>query len=264
MWMDYHLHTAHSADCQTPLTTMARAAKAVGLDEICFTEHYDIDPYDIGYAFYDDAAYEKSLAQARAATGLTIRKGIEFDYQTRYAERLQQRIDAIPVDFRIGSVHCVFARMVRAAIVDRGFPLMAVYREYFAEIRALIRTGLPSVLGHLDYVGKTCFDLIGDNQPADYLAQMMEICRLLVRYDVGLEVNSRYMDRGQPVVPPVAVLETYRRLGGRIVTLGSDAHTREAVGAGLDVGCRMLRQAGFTEYCSFEKLTPSFHPLPDA
>ena len=212
---------------------------------------------------YNDAAFEADLARARHLTGLAIRKGLEFDYQTRYAERLAQRLADIPVDFRIGSVHCVFARMVRASITHRGFPPGAVYNEYFAEIRALIRTGLPSVLGHLDYVGKTCFDLI-TTPPPDYHARMTEICQLLVKHNVGLEVNSRYMDIGQPVVPPVSVLQTYRQLGGRIVTLGSDAHTPAALGAGLNTACQMLHQAGFTHYCSFQNLTPTFHPLPSA
>ncbi len=261
MWMDYHLHSAHSADCDAPLLDMARAARAAGLNEICFTEHYDIDPYDIGYAYYDDQQFEASLRQARQDTGLTIRKGLEFDYQTRYAEGLNRRLAAYRTDFRIGSVHCVFARMVRASVLERGFPIAAVYAEYFSEIQALIRTQLPSVLGHLDYVGKTCFDLF-DSPPADYMQQMTDICRLLVRHNVGLEVNSRYQNLGQPIVPPLAVLSTYRQMGGRIVTLGSDAHTPAALGAGLHDACRTLHQAGFTHYCSFQNMSPTFHPLP--
>ena len=41
---DYHMHTTVSFDGHDTGLAMARAAKAAGLREICFTDHLDYDP----------------------------------------------------------------------------------------------------------------------------------------------------------------------------------------------------------------------------
>lgn len=41
---DYHMHTRISFDSDADPIAMLRAAEAAGLEEICFTEHYDIHP----------------------------------------------------------------------------------------------------------------------------------------------------------------------------------------------------------------------------
>ena len=91
--MDYHLHSRDSVDSAESVARMCRRAVEIGLHEVCFTEHYDTDPYDPGYGFYDDVRYERRLAAAREkfAGRLVIRKGLEFDFQSRYSGRLAAR-----------------------------------------------------------------------------------------------------------------------------------------------------------------------------
>ena len=262
-WMDYHLHSADSADCGESMARMCRRAVELGFSEICFTEHYDTDPYDPGYGYYDDARYERRLAAAREkfAGRLAIRKGLEFDWQSRHAGRTAELLAPYRFDFLIGSVHNVFGSMPEEAL-RRGFPPDEVYREYFGELRTLIATGLPNVLGHLDYVRKVAWQILGDYCYGDYERQVADVLARCVEAGIGLEVNSRYGDRGQPIVPTADVLRLYQRSGGRIVTLGSDAHRASAVGTGLQEAARMLRQAGFTEQMAFRRGRPVPRPLP--
>lgn len=250
---DYHLHTDLSADSDASMDAVCRQAVTRGLREICFTEHYDVDPYDRGYNYYDDQRYERRLAEVRAAWGdrLIIRKGLEFDFQSRHADRLAERLAPYRFDFLIGSVHCVFGSMVSQAITGRGFPPEEVYREYFAELRALVATGLPNVLGHLDYVRKVTAAALAGFRYADFDRDVADLAARLVDAGIGLEVNTRHVDRGQPIVPGVDVLRAYHDAGGRIVTLGSDAHTPDGVGQAFDRAAAMLREAGFTQVMTF-------------
>ena len=39
---DYHTHTLRSPDSDAPLDSMARAAEAAGLAELCVTDHCDL------------------------------------------------------------------------------------------------------------------------------------------------------------------------------------------------------------------------------
>ena len=264
VWMDYHLHSSDSPDSGQSMAEVCRRAVELGLTEICFTEHYDTDPYDMGFRYHDEVGYDARLAAVRRefAGRLVVRKGLEVDFQSRHARRAAEEVSRWRFDYVLGAVHCAFGDMVHLAL-GRGFPPEEVYRQYFAELRALVATGMPNCLAHLDYVRKVGHKLMGDYRYPDFDREMADLMPRLVRAGIGLEVNSRHLDKGQPVVPSVEVLRMYRGAGGRIVTLGSDAHRVEGVGSGLELGCRMLREAGFTEYMSFDAGRPTAVPLPE-
>ena len=46
-----------------------------------------------------------------------------------------------------------------------------------------------------------------------------------------------------------------------MITIGSDAHREERLGEGIDRGKEALKALGFTHFCTFEKMQPTFHPL---
>ena len=263
-WMDYHLHTAASADSTESMERVCARAVALGLGEVCFTEHYDTDPYDPGYNYYDDARYERRLAAVRRrfAGRLVIRKGLEFDFQERYAGRLADRLARYRFDYVIGSVHNVFGTIVSEALAGRGFPADEVYGAYFDEVRGLIATGLAHCVGHLDYVRKLCHRELAGYRYGDYDGQMSDVVSRLVASGTGLEVNTRHVGAGQPMVPGADVLRMYFEAGGRIVTLGSDAHRASGVAAGFREACGLLREAGFTEQAGFESGRAVMRALP--
>ena len=43
MKCDFHMHSSFSGDSDTPMKDMIERAIALGLETICFTEHYDED-----------------------------------------------------------------------------------------------------------------------------------------------------------------------------------------------------------------------------
>lgn len=54
------------------------------------------------------------------------------------------------------------------------------------------------------------------------------------------------------------LLELFREYGGRLVTIGSDAHVPEHVGGSFDGAVQAIKKAGFSEYCYFKKREPVF------
>ena len=77
---DYHLHTAFSCDSQATMAAQCEAAIALGLREICVTDHSDWEPLDSCSGFYRPDAYFAELAANRERYGdrLTIRAGVEI------------------------------------------------------------------------------------------------------------------------------------------------------------------------------------------
>jgi histidinol-phosphatase (PHP family) len=87
-----------------------------------------------------------------------------------------------------------------------------------------------------------------------------EICR----YDrKGIELNTSSWKYGLPDTQPSRdILRLYKDLGGRIITVGSDAHTSARMGDHLEEAYRILRdEIGFTHICTFDKMEPVFHSL---
>ena len=85
------------------------------------------------------------------------------------------------------------------------------------------------------------------------------ILRTILESGKGIELNTSGFRSGlgQPN-PCVDILKRYKELGGEIITVGSDAHKPEHVGADFDKACTILKDCGFQYYTIFEKRAPEF------
>ena len=116
------------------------------------------------------------------------------------------------------------------------------------------------VLGHLDLI--TRYDTQGDYPFREVRPIVTEILKAVIADGKGIEVNTSSHRYGlKDLTPSREILRLYRELGGRIVTIGSDSHKPQHLGAFLDDTKKTLLQLGFTEFCTYEKMRPVFHPL---
>lgn len=266
---DYHTHSRISPDAFMPMTVMAEAAAAAGMEELCFTDHVEPIAWEPGRPAlerYDWKALTAEFDAARAAIGgrIRLRLGIELgDAPWDFARTEQLLSQAPPLDFIIGSIHMLtdafeiwdlscFApadeRAAKAGIAD-----------YLGQVLRLARWGKFSVLGHLTlplrYLNeKQGFHLTFD----DFGAEVEEILRTLIQNGCGIELNT---NRGSTPLPDATWLRLYRSLGGEIITLGSDAHTPDYVGCAIRERQKLLRQCGFSRFCTFDAMQPVFHEL---
>ena len=75
---------------------------------------------------------------------------------------------------------------------------------------------------------------------------------------------------GQYLLPPVRFKRHHAVAGnpeavspawGKIITIGSDSHRPEHLGAYLGGTRELLKELGFERFCTFEKMQPVFHAL---
>lgn len=87
--------------------------------------------------------------------------------------------------------------------------------------------------------------------------QIEAILKLLVENEKALEINTCGI-RGQynKCLPPISVTRMFHELGGKLVTIGSGAHSADLIGADLSEGISEAYEAGFDKYCYFEKRKP--------
>ena len=58
--------------------------------------------------------------------------------------------------------------------------------------------------------------------------------------------------------PNKDILKRYLELGGKIITLGSDAHFAEDICSDFDTAIKELKEIGFKEITTFKNRKPSF------
>ena len=97
---------------------------------------------------------------------------------------------------------------------------------------------------------------------AGHMEQVKAIFSELIRGEKALELNtSRLLRQDVPRLPDPELFALYHEMGGRLVTLGADAHCTEDLAQGIDEGMELLKQAGFTEFAVYQNRTPVMLPL---
>ena len=259
---DFHMHTRVSFDGHDTGLEMARAAKAAGLKEICFTDHLDYDPLGkMGVMAFDTAAYNAEY-DGLEVPGLIIRRGMEFGMTDDNREQFKLDLQRRPFDFVLGSIHFVDDFDVYFDDYWNGKTVFEAERRFLEETLNCVRLHDDfDVLAHLTYIAKTHAHPAPRVVPyAEHREVIDEILKVLVRKGKGLELNTSGMDRCGGFLPTGDVFRRFKELGGEIVTVGSDAHKTDRVGQYAYDACEIFRDI-FGYVCTFEKRKPVFHKL---
>ena len=250
------------------MTVMAQAALDAGMDEICFTDH--VEPLTWGSNElrppYDWSGLAADFANVQAALGdrIHLRLGMEMgDAQKAPAHMKKLLEDAPQFDFIIGSVHLLSERFGSEDLYlytpkDQAEAQTAL-GDYLEEVLALAKLGGFTVLGHLTLPLRYFNEMRGLHTSFDpYEAEIREILKTLIETGRGIELN---VNRGNTPLPDAKWLRIYRELGGELITLGTAAHSPEHVGRFIRERQTLLKECGFTRFCTFEKQMPVWHAL---
>ena len=90
-----------------------------------------------------------------------------------------------------------------------------------------------------------------------YDDKIEEILRLTAQNGRAIEINTSGLYGAlRDTMPPLCYVKRYRELGGEYITLGSDAHSADALGRGIDSGMEMLLEAGFSYFTFYKERHP--------
>ena len=268
--LDSHLHTDLSPDSDVPIDAFCAAAVHRGIREIAITDHIDFDPRDPAYGYAD---YEVRVRQVReaadrwAARGLQVRFGAELTFNRRWEDEVRVHLQRHRYDFTIGSVHdwpdSPYRDDARAAWIA-ATSLPDVVGPYFAEVAGAARSGLFDTIGHFDVVKRYLHPHVSTAALAAAPELFDEALQAVVDSGTALEVNSSGLrhEVGE-TYPAEWVVRRYRQLGGRAVTVGSDAHRENHFAFGLDVAYRQAARAGFKSLAFRRGAEGLRIPIPD-
>lgn len=270
---DMHTHSEFSGDSKTPMTAQADRALELGLKYYCFTDHEDLyypeiiaEDGSVKNIFELDLdAYFKRLTGLKSEYSgkLEVLCGIELGLCDKALSEYEKIVSERPLDFVLGSVHLIDG-------MDPYSPEYWLYNDektavnrYFVSMLELINkfTDFDS-LGHLDYIFRYVLDEAGNPSDKIYAyreyAELIEpILKRVIELDKALEVNTGGYRQGPGTPnPQPQVLKKYFELGGRKITIGSDAHVSNHIAYDFDRCEDMLKEIGFDGYYIFKNRQP--------
>ncbi|MFQ5589824.1 MAG: histidinol-phosphatase HisJ family protein [Phycisphaerae bacterium] len=256
---DQHVHSKHSFDSRAEPADIVERAIDLGLGGVTFTEHFDPHPQEWGDCVYDDAVHTVSIERLRKRFGgdIFIGKGIEIGY---YRPRMELVLDFVgrhEFDLVVLSVHYFGGRALYDPVSWKGMDSTEGTLLYLETVLEMVRFceslhgsqgRVFHVLGHLDLVKRYTQRFLGTHDVSRFSDLIDDILCACLAADLVPEVNSSTLR--QNLVDPMPAYDTIRRYsqhGGTAMTMGSDAHLSETVGAGLDIAADALAAVGLRQ-----------------
>jgi histidinol-phosphatase (PHP family) len=227
---DLHVHSVFSVDGHNTLRDMCLAGIERGLDVICFTEHYDLNPRDQGYGFFDRLGFFQAIdAVRREFQGkIEVLKGIEFGEPHEYPKGFEG-VQKEDFDLILGSAHCIDGLFVGEPELEQRYTKEQIFEKYYEEVLAAVKFGGFDVLAHLDFPKRYLRESFPEMDIID------EIIHTMTRNRIAMEINTASLRKGLgECTPDLPVIQKYVRAGFGRVTVGSDAHRVSEVGTEID------------------------------
>ena len=273
---DYHIHSRYSFDGSEELDTICEIALDRGLSEIAITDHMDIYtglPYGRLMNFEVPGGEETTMdvaglygeltrVKARYDGRLTVKIGSELGQPQVNPQSARAFLEDYGgmLDFVIGSVHNMEGDLDVYYYDFREMDLAGFYDHYLDWLLELACQGDFDVMGHLTYPLRYMYERNGlrlDITPFEEKFRLL--FKHLTEAGRGIELNVSGLYRAmKDTMPPLELLKLYRRCGGEIITIGSDAHKAEYVGMYQAEARRMLEAAGFRYLTLFTERKPDF------
>lgn len=259
---DLHSHSEFSPDGSYPMTAIRDVARLRGIRVMAITDHADFDvmsrpeqsPLDLS-AYHQ--SFQKMMETKRQGDPECL-LGIELGLIQYASQENQRMVRQLPFDIIIGSVHNLYNfdinRNPMVKWVDNQVGMIDYYREIWCNLKTFRDF---DTLGHMDYIDRIYPHVEDIPDFASYRMSVEAVLKLLIKYDIALEVNTAGLRRrlGR-TYPKREILELYRDLGGKMLTVGSDAHRLQDVGAGIEEALELIREVGFTSVFTFRKRVP--------
>lgn len=287
MYADYHLHCEYSDDSNEPMENQIQEAITLGLDEMCFTDHVDYgikrdwdDPEgiiirhaiehgkevdlvlaNVNYPKYFEAL---NMYQKKYASSISIKKGLEFGIQSITVDAYEKLYASYQddLDFILFSMHQVNNLEFWTQDFQKGKTQKEYNDEYYKEIYQTMQMFHHySCLAHLDLMAR--YDENGIYPFENEKDIIAEILKYVIRDGKGIEINTSSWKYGlKDTQPSRAILKLYKDLGGKIITVGSDAHETKYLASHIKDAYAILKnEIGINEICTFDHMQPIFHKI---
>ena len=219
---DQHVHSNFSFDSNEDLENYINVSNK---NDIVTTEHLDFANPIINYedSSINYLKYIKEITSLNKKYSNKFFSGIEIGYTPNSEKRIEDFLKDKNFNLKLLSIHqngiydymCVNKKLIS---------LEAFIQEYFEQMIQALESSIEfNVLAHFEYgirivdISVTDFDSLASK----FLNKIIE---LIIKKEIAFEVNTKSMYKYKKENLYSYMIEKYLKKGGKLFTLGSDAH----------------------------------------
>lgn len=243
MIFDCHMHTEFSSDSKMKIEDVIEKGNQLNIGTI-ITEHMDYNYPEKDLFKVDCSEFFNRYSKYRSDNLLL---GIEIGLSHTIVDKNNIISNSYPFDFILGSIHSINDVDIFINSKNTTLSKQEYLSEYFEEIiKDISEFDNFDSLSHIDY---PCRYLKYDDNEiylsefSDYLDKIFNI---LIKKDKVIEVNTRRLGDEKAIKSLIPIYKRYKELGGRYVTIGSDAHNKEGLGLHIDTAKYIIKEVGLT------------------
>jgi len=245
MIFDSHVHSAASPD-----STMAPEEAIATLNKMglgcTFTDHIEYNTKLEPFFSVDFKKYPSEYIKYKSDT---VMVGVELSFLPEATELNRQHASNPDYDFVIGSIHWIdkFDIGANADNTKEWFAKLGeeAYLRFFTDATEAVKTNdFFDSFGHIDYVSRYStlpeVNVLYDKYANEYDKLLLT----LIQSDKVLEFCTKRIADESAKQNLFKIYKRYWELGGRHVTMGSDAHNPQQLGYKFDLAMEMLNEIG--------------------
>ncbi len=227
-----------------------------GLRAICFTDHCEIDKFfDEKYnKMIFNSYFECSKARHAFEGQLLVMIGVEIAQPLSNLTLSEAVLNKYNFDYVLTSIHT--PRNFDCDIKEIEYDKIDVYKfmtDYFEELSELATWDKANALAHITCpmrriqgLYKIDFDYSKISTVTDHLLKTM------IKNEKALEINTSGLRQAiGRTMPDVNIIQRYKELGGKLITIGSDAHSAGECGSGIAETIALLKKCGYDKFNFF-------------
>ena len=266
---DCHSHSNCSFDGTRNMRDMCMNAIKRGLIYYAVTDHCECNQYmhvpNIpGGRYYDVVrqSYAELLQNQERFPNLKLLRGIELGQPMQNMEAAEDALAGRDYDVVIGSLHNIrdhddfydeFFRKGESHLEEQA--VHDALHAYFAESLEMVEWGKFDTLAHITYPLRYICKAGEEPSYKPYQDELDAVLKALIKKDIALEFNT------SRILPDREVYSRYKELGGKLVTIGADAHCVENIASGVQEAMELLSDIGYKEYTVFVSRKPVQVPI---
>ena len=247
---DQHVHSSFSFDSNEDLKNYINVSNN---SDIITTEHLDFKNPIINYkdSLIDYLKYVGQIKNLNKKYPNKFFSGIEIGYTPNSEKRIEDFLKDKNFNLKLLSIHqngiydymCVNKKLIS---------LEVLIQEYFEQMIQALESSIKfTVLAHFEY-GLRIIDISViefDNLASVFLNKIIE---LIVKKEIAFEVNTKSMYKYKKENLYSYMIEKYLRKGGKLFTLGSDAHNIKDYAYKFDEAIKFLLSKNIKEIILFK------------
>ena len=247
---DQHIHSSYSFDSNENLENYINVSDN---NDIITTEHLDFENPIINYkdSLIDYLKYVGQIKNLNKKYSNKFFSGIEIGYTQKSEKKIEDFLKNKNFNLKLLSIHqngnydymCVNKKLIS---------LEVLIQEYFEQMIQALESSIKfDVLAHFEYglriINISVIDF--DRLASVFLNKIIE---LIVKKEIAFEVNTKSMYKYKKENLYSYMIEKYIKKGGKLFTLGSDAHNIKDYAYKFDEAKKFLLSKNIKEIILFK------------